>query len=137
MTPQPPPGDRPRDSLGRPLPASADPALVVPGVPELGQITGPDAWDLALAYVADDRPFQAHEVFEARWRIAPPAERAAWRALAQWGAALTHAARGNSLGAGRLAERAEDGLAEAQIVPACIDVAGVLASCRGLRSLPG
>ena len=126
--------ERPRDALGRPLPADVDPALVEPGVPDRGDVSG------AGCVAPGDRrtstracPFHAHEVFEARWRVAPAAERAAWRALAQWGAALTHAARGNPVGARRLAERAETGLAEAGAVPSCIDVGRVLASCERMR----
>ncbi len=62
-------------------------------------------------------PFHAHEVFEQRWRTCPADERAAWRAAAQWGAAETHAARGNAVGAARLAERALETLASARVDP--------------------
>lgn len=120
---------RPRDALGRPLALDADPALVVPGVPADAGASDEDAWAMALGYLADGRPFHAHEVFEARWRACPDDDRAAWRALAQWGAALTHDARGNAVGARRLAERARAGLEAAPRVPACIDVARVLTSC--------
>ena len=124
--------ERPRDALGRPLAPDADPALVVPGVPADAGEADETAWALALEYLDDGRPFHAHEVFEARWRACPAADRPAWRALAQWGAALTHAARGNGVGARRLAERARAGLAEAAQVPECIDVGRVVASCEAL-----
>jgi hypothetical protein len=121
---------RPRDALGRPLGPTADPSLAVPAVPLLEPLSDDDAWALAMAYLAANRPFHAHEVFEMRWRQAPAAERAAWRALAQWGAALTHAARGNAVGARRLAERALETLDLADHRPACIDVVLVTSSCQ-------
>lgn len=102
--------ERPRDRYGRPLRTGADPLTAYPGVPHRSFVTGVDAWHEALAYLSEDLPFHAHEVFEQRWRCAPASERAAWRALAQWGAALTHAARGNRVGAHRLALRASEGL---------------------------
>ncbi len=66
--------------------------------------------DLAENYLRDGLPFHAHEVFEARWRCCPVAERSLWRALAQLAAGLTHHARGNNLGAGALLRRATEGL---------------------------
>jgi hypothetical protein len=56
--------------------------------------------------VAAGRPFAAHEVLEARWKGGPPQERDLWQGLAQVCVALTHAARGNEIGAQRLADRA-------------------------------
>jgi len=126
------PPERPRDSLGRPLAEDADPALAVPGVPVRSTLTDAQAWDEGLRYLADGMPFHAHEVFEMRWRLAPAASRNAWRALAQWGAALTHRARGNAIGSSRLAARALETLAEAESVPPAIDVALVRASCARL-----
>ena len=124
--------DRLRDALGRPLPADADPARIVPGVPSLIELTDVEAWTMALDYADNGLPFHAHEVFELRWRQCPDNERAAWQALAQWGAALTHAARGNPVGAREVARRALVNLDEADTVPACVDVARVRASCRDL-----
>lgn len=60
----------------------------------------------ALSYLAEGLPFHAHEVLEQRWRCCPDPERPLWRALAQAAAALTHAARGNPVGAQRLLARA-------------------------------
>ena len=107
---------RPRDRYGRPLRSGADPLTAYPGVPDRSFVSGVDAWHEALAYLSEDLPFHAHEVFEQRWRCAPASERAAWRSLAQWGAALTHAARGNGVGAHRLAMRAREGLMAATLV---------------------
>jgi predicted metal-dependent hydrolase len=58
------------------------------------------------------RPFSAHEVFEARWKDGPVAERDLWQGLAQLCVALTHARRGNATGAERLVERSASHLAE-------------------------
>jgi predicted metal-dependent hydrolase len=51
------------------------------------------------------RAFAAHEVLEARWKAGPAEERDLWQGLAQICVGLTHAARGNSVGAVRLIER--------------------------------
>ncbi len=59
----------------------------------------------ALGLLRQGRPFSAHEVFEARWKAAPEQERDLWQGLAQVCVALTHAARGNAVGADRLLER--------------------------------
>ena len=107
--------DRPVDRLGRPLPIGSTDA--VPGVPERDVIEAEAAWHEALAYLQADQPFHAHEVLEQRWRCCPAAERQLWRGLAQWGAALTHQARGNALGAARVAERARMTLADEQAAP--------------------
>ncbi len=121
--------ERLRDSLGRPLPVGASPDLVVPGVPVREVLSDEDAWTEGIEYLDAGRPFHAHEVFELRWRLAPAQERDAWQALAQWGAALTHEARGNPTGAIRVAARAVATLDGAEHVPSCIDTARVRASC--------
>ena len=93
---------RPRDALGRPLPY--DSGEGVEPVPE--QALPPlEALAFARQLVHDGRPFAAHEVLEARWKAAPPAERDLWQGLAQICVGLTHAARGNTVGAARLVER--------------------------------
>ena len=60
---------------------------------------------LARSLVDEGRPFAAHEVLEARWKASPEAERDLWQGLAQLCVGLTHAARGNRVGALRLVER--------------------------------
>ena len=107
---------RPRDRYGRPLGRGADPGNAYPGVPDRTFVSASQAWLEAVAYVEQNLPFHAHEVFEQRWRCAPQTERALWQALAQWGAALTHEPRGNAIGARRVAERARRGLDSATIV---------------------
>lgn len=93
---------RPRDALGRPLPYGA---LGVEPVSE-EPLAPLDAIAAARELVAAGRPFAAHEVLEARWKAAPEAERELWQGLAQLCVGLTHAARGNQVGAERLLDRA-------------------------------
>jgi hypothetical protein len=59
----------------------------------------------ARTLVEAGRPFAAHEVLEARWKAGPEVERELWQGLAQICVGLTHAARGNSVGAFRLLDR--------------------------------
>jgi uncharacterized protein len=93
---------RPRDELGRPLPYGAQGVAPFPDEP----LPPLETVATAQRLVRDGRPFAAHEVLEARWKSAPPAERELWQGLAQACVALTHAARGNHVGATRLLERA-------------------------------
>lgn len=94
---------RPRDALGRPLPRGAE------GVPRI-----PDALVLApLPSLAEAQrlldagmPFHAHEILEATWKAAPPAERDLWQGLAQLAVGWTHVLRGNPTGATTLLQRA-------------------------------
>lgn len=93
---------RPRDATGRPLPRDAGTPAAPPDPPAL-----PPAEALAEAdrLVRAHRPFAAHEVLEAAWKAAPPAERDFWQGLAQLAVGLTHLQRGNSRGAGALLRR--------------------------------
>lgn len=93
---------RPRDRLGRPLPYGS---LGVEPVSEDPLPPGPTI-ETARALLAEGRPFSAHEVFEARWKDAPAAERDLWQGLAQLCVGSTHRERGNAVGAGRLWGRA-------------------------------
>lgn len=92
---------RPRDALGRPLPYGSE------GVEPVSEEPLPPMQTLvfAQALVDEGRPFAAHEVLEARWKAGPDEERDLWQGLAQICVALTHAARGNAVGANRLFER--------------------------------
>jgi hypothetical protein len=98
---------RPRDRLGRPLPYGS------PGVEPVSEEPLPPAETVAAAHelLVEGRPFSAHEVFEARWKAGPDAERQLWQGLAQLCVGITHAERGNRVGALRLIGRAGQRLA--------------------------
>lgn len=102
-------GERPRDRLGRPLPWED---TGFPGVVQRETVSAADAVSESVHYLEQGLPFHAHEVLEMRWRCCPPEERPLWRGLAQAAAGVTHAARGNPIGAGRLRERALQSIAE-------------------------
>ncbi len=93
---------RPRDAAGRPLPRAT---AGVPRVSEDLALTPAEALAEANRLLATGTPFAAHEVLEAAWKTAPPAERALWQGLAQLAVGLTHAQRGNATGAVRLLRR--------------------------------
>ena len=93
---------RPRDRLGRPLPYGSEGVEPVSEDPLPPLETISAAHDLLVA----GRPFSAHEVYEARWKAAPTAERDLWQGLAQLCVGVTHAERGNRSGALRLLGRA-------------------------------
>ena len=99
---------RPRDALGRPLPYGAEGEERAPeGVVRTPEHALAEAQELLDA----GRPFHAHEVLEDAWKSAPEPERQLWRALAQLAVGLTHAARGNALGAATLLRRGAGNLA--------------------------
>ena len=97
---------RPRDALGRPLPYGE------PGVEPIDETPLPPDETLAFArsLLAEGRPFSAHEALEVRWKSCPADERELWQGLAQLCVGLTHAERGNHVGAERLVERAAERL---------------------------
>jgi len=92
---------RPRDELGRPLPYGSK------GVEPVSEEPLPPDETLRYAreLLDEGRPFSAHEVLEARWKAGPDEQRDLWQGLAQICVGLTHALRGNHVGAGRLVER--------------------------------
>jgi hypothetical protein len=93
---------RPRDRLGRPLPYGSE------GVEPVSEEPLPPLETISYAQqlLADGRPFSAHEVYEARWKAGPDSEREFWQGLAQLCVGITHAERGNHVGALRLIGRA-------------------------------
>jgi hypothetical protein len=125
--------ERPRDALGRPLPYGAA------GVEPVSEEPLPpfDTVEAARRLVREGRPFSAHEVLEARWKAGPEEERALWQGLAQVCVALTHAARGNRVGAARLLERGSVRLSEYQEGGRStygLDLAAVVACARELAA---
>ncbi len=79
------------------------------------------------------RPFHAHEVLEATWKSAPDGERDLWQGLAQLAVGLTHALRGNDVGAAVLLRRGAGRISGyADGPPHGIDVAGLLDWARTL-----
>ena len=97
---------RPRDRLGRPLPYGS---VGVEPVSEDPLPPGPTI-EAARALLGQGRAFSAHEVFEARWKDAPAAERDLWQGLAQLCVGSTHRERGNAKGARTLWTRARSRL---------------------------
>lgn len=93
---------RPRDGLGRPL-GRGDTGE--PTLPDGVVLAPTDALETAQQMLDAGRPFHAHEVLEASWKAAPPAERDLWQGLAQLAVGLTHARRGNASGAAALLRR--------------------------------
>jgi uncharacterized protein len=93
---------RPRDKLGRPLPYGSA------GVEPVSEDPLPPIETIRYAHelLNQGRPFSAHEVYEARWKSGPEAERDLWQGLAQLCVGITHAERGNRPGALRLIGRA-------------------------------
>jgi hypothetical protein len=93
---------RPRDRLGRPL------SYGEVGVEPVSEEPLPPLETISYAHelLAEGRPFSAHEVYEARWKAGPDSERELWQGLAQLCVGITHAERGNRIGALRLIGRA-------------------------------
>jgi hypothetical protein len=132
---------RPRDALGRPLPrdAAGEPPAADEALPPVLTL------EEAQRLLDTGRPFHAHEVLEAAWKVAPDADRDLWQGLAQMAVGLTHALRGNARGAAALLRRGVsrlDGYPDRG--PHGIDVAGLRShgtdlarriECGGLVSL--
>ena len=114
---------RPRDGLGRPLPYGADGVERQPeGIERAPAQTLAEAQRL----LDDGKPFHAHEVFEDAWKTTDGPDRELWRGLAQLAVGLTHAARGNNVGAVSLLERGAANIEPFRAEPPHgIDVAGL------------
>jgi len=121
---------RGRDAAGRPVPVGS-PDEVEP-VPE--QALPPvEAIALARSLLAEGRPFFAHDVLEAVWKVAPTEERDLWQGLAQVCVGLTHVQRGNAVGAARLLRRGAGRLEErAGRASYDVDVAAVARQARAV-----
>ncbi|NUR84798.1 MAG: DUF309 domain-containing protein [Nonomuraea sp.] len=88
---------RPRDAFGRPLPYGSQDG--VPRVPDDYAPSTEQALADGRGFLREGMPFNAHEVFEGRWKCAPEEERELWQGLAQICVGLTHLQRGNGRGA--------------------------------------
>ncbi|WP_214319560.1 DUF309 domain-containing protein [Nonomuraea sediminis] len=113
---------RPRDAYGRPMPYGA---TGVPRVPDDYAPTTEQALADGRRFLRDGMPFNAHEVFEGRWKCAPAPERELWQGLAQICVGLTHLQRGNGRGALTLFNR---GTARVQSYGEPYDEVGRIAS---------
>ncbi|HKN56658.1 MAG TPA: DUF309 domain-containing protein [Amycolatopsis sp.] len=123
---------RPRDGLGRPLPYGE---AGVERQPEGIERTPAQTLAEAQQLLDDGKPFHAHEVFEDAWKVTDGPERELWRGLAQLAVGLTHAARGNAVGAVALLERGAENIDPFRRKPPHhIDVAGLQEWARALAS---
>jgi hypothetical protein len=123
---------RPRDALGRPLPRGA---AGDERIPDDLMLPPAQALRLAQQLLDEGRPFHAHEVLEASWKTAPPAERDLWQGLAQIAVGLTHARRGNARGAATLLRRGADRVAGyAGSAPHDIDAATICQEAREMAA---
>jgi uncharacterized protein len=127
---------RPRDALGRPLTRSESPAPSGQPPPAEQALPPDAALDLAQDLIDSGRAFSAHEVLEASWKAAPPAERLLWQGLAQVAVGITHAQRGNARGAVALLRRGGQRVAGYQAAaPYRIDAAQVVADAAAIAEL--
>ena len=103
---------RPRDATGKPLPRGAGPSWRdrLRSLDEVRALPPAEAVAEAERLVLNGEPFYAHEVLEGPWHLAPPPERAFWQGLAQVAVGLTHAQRGNAVGARTLLRSGADKL---------------------------
>jgi uncharacterized protein len=116
---------RPRDELGRPMPHGT---AGVEGVPDDLALSADETLAEAQRLLDAGRAFQAHEVLESTWKAAPEVERELWRGLAQLAVGLTHARRGNAVGAVELIRRAANRVEEYAVQPPhSVDVVGLVA----------
>ena len=125
---------RPRDGLGRPLPRGSSAGSE--RVPDELHLSVDDTIALAQRYLDSGRPFHAHEVLEALWKTQPASERDLWQGLAQIAVGLTHAMRGNIVGAARLLRRGAEHVANYSGDTHDIDIVGVLAWAEALANEP-
>jgi hypothetical protein len=125
---------RPRDGLGRPLPRGSSAGSE--RVPDELHMSVDDTVGLAQSYLDSGRPFHAHEVLEALWKTQHASERDLWQGLAQIAVGLTHAMRGNSVGATTLLRRGAGRVAHYAGDTHGIDVKGVLSWAEALADAP-
>lgn len=121
---------RPRDRYGRPMPHGS--VGEVERVPDDAEFSAEEGLTTAQELLDGGYAFTAHEVLEAVWKSAPEPERELWRGLAQAAVGITHAQRGNMLGAARLLRRGADRVEPFVPAPHGVDTEGVAAFARAL-----
>ncbi|MGI8667160.1 MAG: DUF309 domain-containing protein [Jatrophihabitans sp.] len=115
---------RPRDELGRPLPYGSP--APTPRPPVTGG-TPSESLTEAQTLLDAGRPFEAHEVLEDAWKAAAEDDKQLWRGLAQLAVGMTHAARGNPVGARTLLARGAANIEPSvDRAPHGLDVLGLL-----------
>jgi uncharacterized protein len=118
---------RPRDAAGRPLPHGA---VGVERVPDDLALSPEETVRETQRLLDVGMPFHAHEVLEAAWKAAAPAERELWRGLAQLAVGLTHLQRGNTRGGVALLRRGAERVAQWRVgstgVPLGLDLDGLV-----------
>lgn len=95
-----------------------------------------DTVALAQTYLDSGHPFHAHEVLEALWKTQPAGERDLWQGLAQIAVGLTHAMRGNTVGATTLLRRGAGRVANYSGDAHGIDIVGVLTWAQAVAAAP-
>lgn len=121
---------RPRDRFGRPLPHGAE---GVSRIPDDAEFTPEEGLTEAQNLLDEGYAFHAHEVLEAVWKSAAESDRELWRGLAQIAVGLTHAQRGNRVGAARLLRRgAERVVGYGTEAPDGVDAVGAAAFARSV-----
>ncbi len=114
---------RPRDRYGRPLPHGSSEG--VERIPSDAVFAPYEGLDEAQRLLDNGYAFHAHEVLEAVWKNASEKDRELWRGLAQLAVGLTHAQRGNRVGAARLLRRGADRVADyGRAAPNNVDAPG-------------
>jgi len=115
---------RPRDALGRLLPAGSE---GVPRIPEDLELSPAESLAHAQDLLNRGLAFNAHEVLEAAWKNGPDDEKPLWQGLAQLAVGVTHVQRGNRGGAITLLRRGVGRLREVSPpAPYAVDVAGLI-----------
>jgi uncharacterized protein len=121
---------RPRDAQGRPLRRGA---AGVDRVPDDLRLAPDEALREAQRLLDEGLPFQAHEVLEGTWKDTDGPTRPLWQGLAQLAVGLTHARRGNPVGAVSLLRRGAERIAPfAARCPHRVDVPGLVEHARRL-----
>ncbi|MSQ30705.1 MAG: DUF309 domain-containing protein [Dehalococcoidia bacterium] len=130
-SPQPKPL-RPRDELGRPLPAGAATRLVLPN---FDAMTAEACHAEAIRLFEARNYFGAHEAWETCWvQRKGTEEEEFFKGLAQLGAGYTHWARGNAHGAAALLGRALDRMGVLGSPHRGLDIARFMRDVEALRA---